>query len=126
MSPDNPIASDVAESFLRSDRHEESDAELTGILARVPPFIRPPKARQRCPYSGLSRTSFEELISPCERNGFNPPVRAVYRRARKFATRGIWLVYSESLFKYLLGLRDQSATSFLEAKQLRKMREDVK
>ena len=47
---------------------------LERILSRVPPIMSLPPAKGRCPWTGQSRTGLLELVAPCERNGFKPPV----------------------------------------------------
>ncbi len=71
---------------------------------KVPPILRLPKAGTRCHYTGLSRTSLSELVTPTARNGGKPPVRAICQRAHRHAQRGIWLIPAETLFRYLLRL----------------------
>lgn len=87
---------------------DDIEVRLARILARVPIIITLPKPKQKCPYTGQSRTSLLELVAPCERNGHKPPVRAIYRRSHKFAVRGRWLIPAENLFRYLLSLEAES------------------
>ena len=61
-----------------------------------PEFIRLPKAKSRCPFTGLSRTSLVELVD-------NGAVKAVKLRKRG-SVRGITLLVRESLLGYLHGL----------------------
>jgi hypothetical protein len=61
-----------------------------------PEFIRLPKARGRCPFTGLSRTSLVELVD-------KGAVKAVKLRKRG-SLRGITLLHRESLLGYLYGL----------------------
>jgi len=91
----------------------ESEIQLERILARVPPLIALPRATERCKWTGKSRTGLVELIAPCERNNFKPPVKAIYKRAHKYAQRGQWLIPSENLFRYLLGLAEHSTDEYL-------------
>jgi len=72
-----------------------------------PEFIRLPKPGQRCPYTGLSRSSLNELILPCSANDFRPPVRSVVQKKRH-ATRGIRLVHFVSLTDYLNSLANDA------------------
>lgn len=88
------------------------EAQLARILARVPPIITLPKAKQKCPFTGQSRTSLLELVAPGDRNGHKPPVRAIYRRSHKYAVRGKWLIISESLFRHLLSLEAGSVEAY--------------
>lgn len=82
----------------------ELEVQLAGVLGRVPPLIRLPRPKQRCPYSSLSRSGFYEIVAPCRRNNFKPPVPGNYLKSNPRAQRGIWLVSSERLFRFLLGL----------------------
>jgi len=61
-----------------------------------PEFIRLPKARSRCPLTGLSRTSLVELVD-------HGAVKAVKLRKRG-SIRGITLLDRKSLLGYLHGL----------------------
>lgn len=97
----------------------EIEAQLERILGRVPPLIVLPKPKERCPYSSRSRTGLLELIAPCQRNNFKPPVRAIYKRAHKHAQRGQWLIPSENLFRFLFGLAETSADEYLETTKAR-------
>jgi hypothetical protein len=92
---------------------DEIEVQLERILARVPPLLTLPKPKARCPYTNKSRTGLVELIAPCERNNFKPPVKAIYKRAHKYAQRGQWLIPSENLFRHLLGLAELSTVEYL-------------
>jgi hypothetical protein len=63
-----------------------------------------------------------ELIAPCQRNDFKPPVKAIYRRSHKHAVRGRWLIPAEPLFRYLLSLSEDSAAVYQHLAQERKTR----
>jgi hypothetical protein len=93
---------------------DENEIQLERILDRVPPLLTLPKPKTRCPYSNESRTGLVELIAPCKRNNFKPPVKAIYKRAHKHAQRGQWLIPAENLFRYLLGLAETSTDEYLE------------
>lgn len=74
----------------------------------IPPeFIRLPKPGARCPHTGLSRTTLFQLIVPSKANDFRPPVRSIYRKASKYATRGLRLVNYRSLIDHLHSLEGQ-------------------
>jgi len=60
-----------------------------------PEFIRLPKSGQRCPWTGMSRASLNELVL-----GSGAPVHSVVLR-REGASRGIRLIHLESLLLYL-------------------------
>jgi hypothetical protein len=95
------------------------DKVLEGILAKVPPLLSLPKAGQKCPYTTKSRTFLVELVAPCERNGFKPPVKAIYKKSHRHAQRGTWLIPSENLFRYLLGLAEDSVRVFINTREER-------
>ena len=67
-----------------------------GTSNTKPEFIRLPKAKSRCPFTGLSRTSLVELVD-------HGAVKAVKLRKRG-SIRGITLLHRESLLGYLHGL----------------------
>ena len=104
----------------REDGRILQQSELSRILDRVPPLLRAPRPKCRCPWTGKSRSSFLELVTPCARNNFDPPVKAIYQRAHKYATRGVWLVPSENLFRYLLSLQAGSKDAYLVSSAVRK------
>jgi hypothetical protein len=61
-------------------------------------WIRLPKPPARL--FGLTRSTLNELILPCEANGNRPPVKSVVIKKRH-AIRGIRLIKRESLLAYL-------------------------
>jgi hypothetical protein len=70
-----------------------------------PEFIRLPRAGQRCPWTGLSRASLNELIlPPCAQ------VRSVVLR-RSGAIRGVRLISYDSLLDFLHGEMEQQKES---------------
>ncbi|HWN96911.1 MAG TPA: hypothetical protein VNT99_17920 [Methylomirabilota bacterium] len=95
------------------------EGELEHVLKRCPPFLTLPKALTRCPFSNLSRTGLVELIAPGPRNNFKPPVKAIYKKAHKHAQRGQWLIPAETLFRYLLGLTEDSTATFMATAKIR-------
>jgi hypothetical protein len=97
----------------------ELEQQLEAILARVPPIIRLPPPRGRCPYTGKSRTALVELIAPCERNGFKPAIQAIYEKSHRHAQRGTWSIPSATLFRYLLSLTGDSAQRYVETTKAR-------
>jgi hypothetical protein len=66
-----------------------------------PETIRLPKPGQLCPYFGLSRSALNQLILPCQLNGFKPPVKSFCLRQRGART-GIRLIDFASLKAYIL------------------------
>jgi hypothetical protein len=63
-------------------------------------WIRLPRPGERCPITGLSRSSLAELVRPCARNGYRAPVAARLLK-RRDARRGVLLISRESLLGYL-------------------------
>jgi len=99
--------------------HSSIESEVELLSRGIPPFIRLPKPGQRCPHTGLSRTSLTELIAPCTRNGNQPPVSAVYKRSHARARRGVWQIPTRNLFRYLLDQRKNTAQSYAAMKEAR-------
>jgi hypothetical protein len=64
-----------------------------------PEFIRLP-LNGACPWTGLTRAKLNELILACPVNNFKPPVRSV-SLAPPGKTKGVRLIYLESLLDYL-------------------------
>lgn len=74
---------------------ESASSASTHAAQSKPEFIRLPKSGQRCSWTGMSRASLNELVL-----GSGAPVRSVVLR-RDGASRGIRLIYLESLLHYL-------------------------
>lgn len=69
-------------------------------LSRLPEYIRIPAAGQRCPVTGLSRSSILKLIYPCAENGNKPPVRShALKKMGQF--RGLRLISVPSLIAHV-------------------------
>jgi len=80
----------------------ETAAKITQHSAQdLPNFVRLPKTGKRCPWTGLTRSSLNDLIL-----GPHAPVKSVVV-ARRGASRGIRLVHLGSLLGYLNDLMDQ-------------------
>jgi len=77
---------------LTTDRISSSEGTESH---RYPEFLRLPKVGERCPVSGLCRSSLNALIL-----GPNPPVKSVVLRKR-CAVRGVRLIVTSSLLGYL-------------------------
>lgn len=60
-----------------------------------PEFIRLPKPGERCPLTGLTRGSLNDLIL-----GSNPPVKSLVLK-QDGASRGIRLIHRQSLIDWL-------------------------
>ena len=68
-----------------------------------PEWVRLPAPGKRCPYTGLSRSTLNELTIAGPVNDDRPPVKSVVLRKRG-ALRGIRLINYDSLMQYLDGL----------------------
>jgi hypothetical protein len=66
-----------------------------------PIYIRLPRPREHCPYTGMSRSGLADICVANKANGFRPPVRSIYLKKNKYAKRGIRLIEYASLMKYL-------------------------
>ena len=64
-------------------------------------FVRMPKAKERDPLFGLSRSYINNLVLACRENGYRPPVRSIVLR-RPGAKTGVRLVDVVSLRQFLL------------------------
>jgi len=72
-----------------------------------PHFIRLPKPKTQCPYTGLSRTGLYNLTVPCAANGNKPAVPA--KCLRKIGNlSGVWLIPFDALIEYLNDLPTDS------------------
>jgi len=65
-------------------------------------WIRLPRPGNRCPLTGLSRSTLAELVRPCERNAYAPPVESRLLK-RKHAARGVLLINRASLLAFIEG-----------------------
>jgi len=68
-----------------------------------PEWIRLPAPGARCRFTGLSRSTLNELTIPGPANDYHPPVKSVVLRKRG-ATRGIRLISYDSLMAHLADL----------------------
>jgi hypothetical protein len=68
-----------------------------------PEFIRLPKQRTNCPYTGFSRTGLYNLCVPCKANRHRPKVPAKCLR-EPGNLRGIWLIPYEDLIAFIRAL----------------------
>ena len=76
-----------------------STATTTPTAAK-PEWVRLPAPGARCRFTGLSRSTLNELTIPGPANDGNPPVKSVVLRKRG-AMRGIRLISYDSLMAYL-------------------------
>ncbi len=72
-----------------------------------PEWIRLPQPSRRCPHTGLSRSTLNELTIPGPANDSRPPVKSVVLKKRG-AVRGIRLISYDSLMAYLESLAPQN------------------
>jgi hypothetical protein len=77
-------------------------------LPREPEYMRLPKAGERDPIFGLSRSCLNQLILPCLANDFRPPVRSSVLR-RPGAKTGVRLILVESLRAYIQSCSEQAS-----------------
>jgi len=68
-----------------------------------PEWLRLPAPGSRCPFTGLSRSTLNELTIPGPANDGKAPVKSVVLRKRG-ALRGIRLINYDSLMAYLESL----------------------
>lgn len=77
--------------------------EVAGKPYVEPEFVRLPKPKTNCPYTGLSRSKLNQLILPTIENNMLPPVKSVSLR-KKGQKKGTRLIVFESLIQYLRSL----------------------
>lgn len=63
-------------------------------------WLRLPRPGELCPVSGLSRSTLAELVRPCPRNNFTPPVDSRLIK-RPGTARGVLLIKRESLLAFI-------------------------
>jgi hypothetical protein len=68
--------------------------------ARAPEYLRMPRAKERDPLFGLSRSQLYELVLPSLANDWTPPVRSVVLR-RPGAKTGVRLIHVATLRDYI-------------------------
>lgn len=79
---------------------QQQAAALTAHEQLRPEWIRLPKPGDRCHYSGLSRSTLNELVIPGPANDHLPPVKSAVIKKRS-ALRGIRLISYDSLMEYI-------------------------
>ena len=79
--------------------HTANPLSLTTAPRSPLDLMRLPRARQRGPIFGLSRSFLNELILGCPKNQHRPPVRPVVLR-RRGARTGVRLIDFDSLRAY--------------------------
>ena len=85
-------------------------ARAVSVKPALLEFIRLPAPKERCPLTGLSRGALNDLILPCPKNGFNPPVKSFCIRQRGAKT-GIRIIDFQSLRRFILAHEDTTATA---------------
>ena len=70
-------------------------------------YIRLPRARERDPIFGLSRTCLNSLVLPTPLNDFQPPVRSFVLR-KPGAQTGVRLILVSSLRAYIEGQEQEA------------------
>ena len=89
------------DSSERTAKRQHSSSPTNSPLPNDEPlYIRLPKAGQRCPRTGMTRSALNELILPSERNAYNPPVESKCLRKRE-GGKGTRLIVWQSLKEYL-------------------------
>ena len=83
---------------MNSDTHTLTPISSSSALK--PEWLRLPPPGGRCPFTGLSRSTLNELTIPGPANEGCPPVKSVVLRKRS-ALRGIRLISYDSLMGYL-------------------------
>ena len=71
-----------------------------------PEWIRLPQPGQRCRFTGLSRSTLNELCIDSPVNGYKAPVKSIVLKKRG-AMRGIRLISYDSLMAHLESLADK-------------------
>src|SRR5947208_13314149 len=73
-----------------------------------PIYIRLPAPRDRCRWTGYSRSALADICVPNKANDFRPPVKS-FRVRRKGDKRAIRLIVFESLLSYLRKFEEEAA-----------------
>jgi len=84
-------------------RHHAIPSATVALDSVKPEWLRLPAPGHRCPFTGLSRSTLNELIISGPANDGHPPVKSVVLR-RRGALRGIRLINYDSLMAYLMSL----------------------
>ena len=78
----------------------------TLVIGDRPEWLRLPQPGQRCRFTGLSRSTLNELCIDSPVNGYSAPVKSIVLKKRG-AMRGIRLISYDSLMAYLESLADK-------------------
>ena len=89
---------------------EASAAAITATATNIqhPEWLRLPQPGQRCRFTGLSRSTLNELCIDSPINGYKAPVKSIVLKKRG-AMRGIRLISYDSLMAYLDSLAQSRA-----------------
>jgi hypothetical protein len=79
----------------------ESDSPRIIGAADLRKYMRLPRANERDPLFGLSRSFLNTLILPCKENGYSPPVASLVLRRRRTSRSGVRLVDTASLEAFI-------------------------
>ncbi len=82
---------------LKSAQRAAGEIPPQVVAAITPEFVRLPRAGQRCPYTGMSRSAINALILA------TPPAVKSYVLRRPDARTGIRLIEYRSLVDYIRG-----------------------
>jgi hypothetical protein len=85
--------------------------EIPSDMCLKPEFIRLPKPKQVCQYTGLTRSFINLLVLPNKQNGYNPPVKSVKLRLRG-AKAGVRLIHFTSLMDYIRRQMDEQSVHY--------------
>lgn len=98
----------VAAAKSRSGERVRAAAEAVRPQTIRPIYIRLPAPRERCPWTGYSRSALADISVPSKANDFRPPVKS-FRVRRKGDKRAIRLIVFESLLSYLRKFEEEAA-----------------
>ena len=73
--------------------------EASASGSYLPEFLRLPRAGSRDPHFSLSRSMWNQLILPCEANGYRPPIKSFSLR-RKGTLKGVRIISAPSALDY--------------------------
>lgn len=97
VQPSTPMKNQILEDIAAAPRLEHGKPVFDQSE-----WLRLPPPGGRCSVVPLSRSTLTELVRPCARNNFSPPVEARVLR-RKGAQRGILLISKRSLLSFING-----------------------
>ena len=88
---------------------DSTAAAITATATNIehPEWLRLPQPGQRCRFTGLSRSTLNELCIDSPVNGYSAPVKSIVLKKRG-AMRGIRLISYDSLMAHLESLVDKN------------------